>query len=131
VGPGTFRPIRTARLEDHVLGAERFEVPPDTAAAIASARAAGGRIIAVGTTTVRALETTGGEAGSGATDLFIQPGHRFAVVDQLITNFHLPRSTLLALVMAIGGVERIRAAYAHAIEDGFRFYSYGDAMWIR
>ncbi len=88
-------------------------------------------MIAVGTTVVRALETTGGEPGAGRTDLFIRPGDGFSVVDQLITNFHLPRSTLLALVMAFGGTERVRAAYRFAIEHGFRFYSYGDAMWLR
>ena len=88
-------------------------------------------MIAVGTTTVRALETTGGEAGSGSTGLFIQPGYEFKVVDSLVTNFHLPRSTLLALVMAFAGAERTRRAYRHAIAAEFRFYSYGDAMWIR
>ncbi len=131
VGPGTFRPIRSERLEAHRLDAERFCVPPGAAAAIARTRAHGGRVIAVGTTTVRALETTGGEEGSGSTDLFIQPGYSFKVVDSLVTNFHLPRSSLLALVMAFAGVERTRAAYQHAVEAGFRFYSYGDAMWIR
>jgi S-adenosylmethionine:tRNA ribosyltransferase-isomerase len=85
----------------------------------------------VGTTVVRALETTRGRAGEGRTDLFISPGFPFRVVDSLVTNFHLPRSSLLALVMAFGGVEPVRRAYAHAIEKGFRFYSYGDAMWIR
>ena len=88
-------------------------------------------MIAVGTTVVRALETTGGAAGRGTTDLFIRPPHRFRAVDSLITNFHLPRSTLLALVMAFAGVELVQRAYAHAIASGFRFYSYGDAMWIR
>ena len=131
VGPGTFRPVRAQRLQQHAMDAERFDVPAETARAIASARAAGGRVIAVGTTTVRALETTGGEAGSGSTGLFIQPGHEFKVVDSLVTNFHLPRSTLLALVMAFAGAERTRRAYRHAIAAEFRFYSYGDAMWIR
>jgi len=131
VGPGTFRPVRCERLEDHALDAERFCVPESTARAIAHTRALGGRVIAVGTTVVRALETTGGEAGSGDTKLLILPGHAFRVVDSLVTNFHLPGSTLLALVMAFGGVELIRRAYAHAIEAKFRFYSYGDAMWIR
>jgi S-adenosylmethionine:tRNA ribosyltransferase-isomerase len=130
VGPATFRPIRAARLAEHRLDAERFEVPAETARAIARARARGGRTIAVGTTVARALETTGGGAGSGRTDLFIVPGHAFRAVDSLITNFHLPRSTLLALVMAFAGVEPVRRAYALAIERGFRFYSYGDAMWI-
>ncbi len=131
VGPGTFRPIRAERLEQHRLDAERFEVPAATAEAIARTRAAGGRIVAVGTTAVRALESTAGAAGSGRTDLFVTPGHRFRAVDELVTNFHLPRSTLLALVMAFAGVDLTRRAYAHAIGAGFRFYSYGDAMWIR
>jgi S-adenosylmethionine:tRNA ribosyltransferase-isomerase len=131
VGPGTFRPIRAASLEEHRLDAERFEVPDATARAIRETRERGGRVIAVGTTVVRALETTGGEAGAGSTELFIRPGDAFSVIDQLITNFHLPRSTLLALVMAFGGTECVRAAYCHAIDHGFRFYSYGDAMWLR
>jgi len=131
VGPGTFKPIRSAKLEDHVLDPERFEIPEATATAIAETRARGGRVIAVGTTVVRALETTGGEAGGGSTALFVQPGYAFRAVDSLITNFHLPRSSLLALVMAFAGVESVRAAYRHAVDSGFRFYSYGDAMWIR
>ncbi len=131
VGPGTFRPIRVRSLAEHRLDAERFEIPDATARAIRETRQRGGRVIAVGTTVVRALETTGGEPGAGRTDLFIRPGDGFSVVDQLITNFHLPRSTLLALVMAFGGTERVRAAYRFAIEHGFRFYSYGDAMWLR
>jgi S-adenosylmethionine:tRNA ribosyltransferase-isomerase len=131
VGPGTFKPIRSATLEGHALDPERFEIPEATAAAIAETRARGGRVIAVGTTVVRALETTGGEAGCGSTSLFVRPGYAFRVVDSLITNFHLPRSSLLALVMAFAGVEPVRAAYRFAIEAGFRFYSYGDAMWIR
>ena len=93
--------------------------------------ARGGSRLAVGTTVVRSLETTGGAAGTGRTDLFVLPGFEFRVVDSLVTNFHLPRSSLLALVMAFGGIEPVRRAYAHAIERGFRFYSYGDAMWIR
>lgn len=131
VGPGTFRPMRCERLEEHVLDAERFCVPEATAQAIARTRAEGGRVIAVGTTVVRALETTGGEAGSGETKLLILPGHAFRAVDSLITNFHLPGSSLLALVMAFAGVEATRRAYAHAIAKRFRFYSYGDALWIR
>ena len=110
---------------------ERFEVPESTERAIAATRARGGRVIAVGTTVVRALETTGGFAGSGRTELFIAPGHRFRAVDSLITCFHLPRSSLLALVMAFAGVELTRRAYAAALAGDFRFYSYGDAMWIR
>lgn len=131
VGPGTFRPIRAEALDAHRMAAEWFEVPHATADAIARTRARGGRVIAVGTTVVRALETSGGRAGAGATELFIRPGHRFAFVDSLVTNFHLPRSSLLALVMAFAGVERVRRAYEHAIAQEFRFYSYGDAMWIR
>lgn len=131
VGPGTFAPVRCERLEDHRIDAERFRVPESCAHAIADARAAGGRVIAVGTTVVRALETTGGAADEGRTDLMIAPGFEFRVVDALITNFHLPGSTLLALVMAFAGVEHTRTAYAYAIEKGYRFYSYGDAMWIR
>jgi S-adenosylmethionine:tRNA ribosyltransferase-isomerase len=131
VGPGTFRPVRGETLEDHVMAGESFSIPESTARAIARTREDGGRVIAVGTTVVRALETTGGEAGSGTTELFIRPPYRFRAVDSLITNFHLPRSTLLALVMAFAGVELVQRAYAHAIASGFRFYSYGDAMWIR
>jgi S-adenosylmethionine:tRNA ribosyltransferase-isomerase len=131
VGPGTFRPIRSDSLDEHVLESERFEVPEGTARAIRETKARGGAVIAVGTTVVRALETTRGEAGAGRTELFIRPGDAFSVIDQLITNFHLPRSTLLALVMAFGGTDCVRAAYRFAVEQGFRFYSYGDAMWLR
>ncbi len=131
VGPGTFRPMRCERLEDHELDAERFSVPESTANAIAQARAEGGRVIAVGTTVVRALETTGGESGQGDTKLLILPGHKFRVVDSLVTNFHLPGSSLLALVMAFAGVDATRRAYAHAITERFRFFSYGDALWVR
>ena len=131
VGPGTFRPIRCERLEDHRIEPERFDVPAETAEAIARARAAGGRVTAVGTTVVRALETSGERAASGRTDLVILPGYEFRVVDSLITNFHLPGSSLLALVQAFAGVEATKRAYTHAIAEGFRFYSYGDAMWIR
>jgi len=131
VGPGTFRPMRCERPEEHVLEPERFAVPAETARALADARAAGGRVIAVGTTVTRALETTAGAEGSGDTGLFILPGHRFRAVDSLITNFHLPGSSLLALVMAFAGVEATKRAYAHAIAKRFRFYSYGDALWIR
>jgi S-adenosylmethionine:tRNA ribosyltransferase-isomerase len=131
VGPGTFKPVRDGRLEDHVLDAEWFSVSDETGRALAATRAAGGRVIAVGTTVVRALETTGGVAGSGDTKLLILPGHEFRAVDSLVTNFHLPHSTLLALVMAFAGIEATKRAYAHAIERRFRFYSYGDALWIR
>jgi len=130
VGPGTFRPLRSERVEDHVIEGERYDVPPETAAAIARTKQRGGRVIAVGTTVVRALETSGGRAGPGTSELLITPGHAFRVVDSIVTNFHLPRSTLLTLVMAFGGVEPVRRAYAHAVARGFRFYSYGDAMWL-
>ena len=130
-GPGTFRPLRAKSIDAHVREPESFEVPVETAHAIARTRSQGGRVIAVGTTVVRALETTGGEAGQGHTDLLIGAGHRFRVVDSLITNFHLPRSSLLLLVMSFAGVKLIREAYAYALDQGFRFYSYGDAMWIR
>jgi S-adenosylmethionine:tRNA ribosyltransferase-isomerase len=117
------------------MHAERYRVPEAAAAAVARARARGGRVIPVGTTSLRTLEATadgkGGIApGEGSTDLFIRPGYRFRAADGLITNFHLPRSTLLMLVAAMAGLERIRAAYAMAIDRGYRFYSYGDAMLI-
>ena len=131
VGPGTFRPMRCERPEQHVLDPERFSIPRETERAIADTRSAGRRVIAVGTTVVRALETTGGAAGAGDTKLLILPGHEFRAVDSLITNFHLPGSSLLALVMAFAGVEQTKRAYAHAIAERFRFYSYGDALWVR
>jgi len=131
VGPGTFQPIRAASLDAHALHGEHYCVPEATSRAIAHTREAGGRVIAVGTTVVRTLETTGGAAGEGRTELFLKPGDRFHVVDELITNFHLPGSSLLALVMGFAGIERVRSAYAHAVSAGFRFYSYGDAMWVR
>jgi S-adenosylmethionine:tRNA ribosyltransferase-isomerase len=109
---------------------ERYEIPAVTAAAIAAARERGNRVVAVGTTTVRCLEASAAAAGAGETNLFITPGFEFNVVDRLITNFHLPRSTLLVLVSAFAGVETIRHAYLHAIEQRYRFYSYGDAMLL-
>lgn len=136
VGIGTFKPVTAALVHEHRMETERFEIPAATAVAIAATRAGGGRIVAVGTTVVRTLETAallaGGEvlAGRGATDLFITPGFRFQVVDLLLTNFHLPRSTLLMLVAAFAGRERVLTAYAEAIAQGFRFYSYGDAMLV-
>src|SRR5437899_441247 len=134
VGPGTFLPIRTDDLDHHVMAPEPSAIPPSTVEAIEAARARGGRVVAVGTTTVRALESAWADgavrAGPGAAALFIRPGHRFRVVDALLTNFHLPRSTLLALVAAFAGWDRIRAAYAEAVRLGYRFYSYGDAMLI-
>lgn len=134
VGPGTFRPLAPEALASGRLHAERFSLPSETAAAIARTRARGGRVLAVGTTTLRALESaaTSGRlcAGAAETNLFILPGFRFRVVERLLTNFHLPRSTLLMLVSAFGGIERIRAAYAHAVRRRYRFFSYGDAMLI-
>jgi S-adenosylmethionine:tRNA ribosyltransferase-isomerase len=135
VGPGTFRPVRTERVAEHQVEAERFEVPEETAAAIGRARREGRRVVAVGTTTVRALETVARPdgtvaAGAGWTDLTIVPGHAFRAVDALLTNFHLPRSSLLLLVSAFAGREPVLRAYAHAVGAGYRFYSYGDAMLI-
>ena len=134
VGAGTFQPVRTRTLADHRMHSERYEIPPATVAAIRRARAAARNVIAVGTTSLRALEASAREgglaAGSGETDLFITPGYRFQVVDRLLTNFHLPRSTLLMLVSAFAGMEPIRRAYRHAIAQRYRFFSYGDAMLI-
>jgi len=135
VGAGTFSPVRAARMEDHRIHSEYMEVDETCCCAWRKARQSGGRVIAVGTTTVRALESAMGEDGAlrpyrGFTSLFILPGYRFRAVDGLITNFHLPRSTLLMLVMALAGKERIRQAYEEAIRRGYRFYSYGDAMLI-
>jgi S-adenosylmethionine:tRNA ribosyltransferase-isomerase len=134
VGPGTFLPVRAARLEDHRMHAERFEVPAGAAAAFAAARARGGRVVAVGSTVARVLETAveegGLRPGAGRTTLLLLPGHRFRAVDGLLTNFHLPRSTLLALVCAFGGRDRVLAAYREAVARRYRFFSYGDAMAI-
>jgi S-adenosylmethionine:tRNA ribosyltransferase-isomerase len=134
VGAGTFQPVRAQDLAQHEMHAEWYEVPQETVDAIKIARAKGGRVLAVGTTTLRALETAaaGGElkSGHGETRLFILPGYRFRVVERLLTNFHLPRSTLLMLVSAFGGMDNMRRAYRHAIEQRYRFYSYGDAMLI-
>jgi S-adenosylmethionine:tRNA ribosyltransferase-isomerase len=134
VGPGTFLPIRADTLDGHAMAPEPYDLPAATVEAIARTRAAGGRVVAVGTTTVRALESAAGggtlRAGSGEAHLFIRPGHRFRAVDALLTNFHLPRSTLLALVAAFAGWERIRAAYEEAVRRRYRFYSFGDAMLV-
>lgn len=135
VGAGTFSPVTAEELREHRMHAEWFSVPPDTAAAIRDARMHGGRVLAVGTTSLRALEaaaTPGGDVrpGDAETELFITPGYRFRVVDRLLTNFHLPRSTLLMLVSAFAGVERMRIAYAHAIAARYRFFSYGDATLL-
>lgn len=135
VGYGTFQPVRVDRVEDHAVEAESYEVSAATAAALTAARREGRRVIAVGTTTTRVLESlvVDGETvapGRGSTSLFIHPGHEFRVVNGLITNFHLPRSSLLMLVCAFGGREKVLAAYREAVERGYRFYSYGDAMAI-
>lgn len=135
VGPGTFRPVKVDDLDEHPMHEERYHVSRETALAITSARNRGIPVVAIGTTVVRTLESAaeagrGVREGAGRTRLLIQPGHRFEVVDGLVTNFHLPRSTLLALVMAFAGVERTRAAYAHALAGEYRFFSYGDAMLI-
>lgn len=126
VGPGTFLPVRARRVEDHRMHRERYFVPAETAQALARA----GRVVAVGTTALRTLEASAGRPGPGATDLFITPGYDFQVVDALFTNFHLPKSTLLMLVAAFAGLDRIRAAYREAIAERYRFFSYGDAMLI-
>ncbi|NQD38166.1 tRNA preQ1(34) S-adenosylmethionine ribosyltransferase-isomerase QueA [Permianibacter sp. IMCC34836] len=134
VGAGTFQPVRVERIEEHHMHSEWFEVSPAVVQAVAETRARGGRVVAVGTTSVRALESAaaGGalESGTGDTTIFIYPGYRFRVVDALITNFHLPQSTLLMLVSAFSGRERILAAYREAVEQKYRFFSYGDAMFL-
>jgi S-adenosylmethionine:tRNA ribosyltransferase-isomerase len=148
VGLGTFQPIHTERVEEHEIHREPYEIPQETAQSIARARREGRPVLAIGTTVVRALEDAalkfeqehsgraadGGEvlaAGRAEADIYIYPGHRFRVVDQLLTNFHLPRSSLLVMVSAFAGRELLLKAYGHAIEAGYRFYSYGDCMWIR
>ena len=157
VGAGTFQPVRVDDIAEHRMHSERYTIPQATVDAIRETRARGGRVVAVGTTSLRALEAAALEAaaqsgaydlsrasvrrksespcgelhaGSGETDIFITPGYRFRVVDALLTNFHLPRSTLLMLVSAFAGVDPIRAAYAHAIAERYRFFSYGDAMFL-
>lgn len=135
VGEGTFAPIRAATVAEHRMHSELYELPQATADAIASTRARGGRVVAVGTTSCRTLETCadgkgGVVAGSGASDLFLHPGRRFRVVDALFTNFHLPQSTLLMLVAAFAGHEEILAVYRDAVARGYRFYSFGDAMLL-
>ncbi|HPU11406.1 MAG TPA: tRNA preQ1(34) S-adenosylmethionine ribosyltransferase-isomerase QueA [Ottowia sp.] len=131
VGAGTFQPVKTESLADHVMHRERYHVPPETVQAIADCRARGGRVVAVGTTSVRTLESWAGSGEpSGDTGIFITPGFDLKVVDALITNFHLPRSTLMMLVSAFAGYERVMALYAHAVQQRYRFFSYGDAMWL-
>ncbi|MDO5690924.1 MAG: tRNA preQ1(34) S-adenosylmethionine ribosyltransferase-isomerase QueA [Pseudomonadota bacterium] len=131
VGAGTFQPVKTETLAEHVMHRERYRVPPETARAIQDCRARGGRVVAVGTTSVRTLESWAASSqANGDTGIFITPGFRFSVVDALVTNFHLPRSTLMMLVSAFAGHERIMALYQHAITQRYRFFSYGDAMWL-
>ncbi len=141
VGAGTFQPVRVRNLAEHKMHSEYYEIPPATVQTIRTARAAAGAVVAVGTTSLRALESAarsgnfqagdvGLRSGAGETDLFITPGYRFQIVDRLITNFHLPKSTLLMLVGAFAGIEAMRAAYGHAIAERYRFFSYGDAMLI-
>jgi len=135
VGPGTFARVDVDDIADHRVSPERTFVPEETAEAYAKARETGHRVIAVGTTTVRTLESVASHGrlrpGPGETDLVIRPGHRFQAIDALVTNFHLPKSSLLFLVAAFSGREAILAAYAEAVRAGYRFYSYGDAMFIR
>ena len=134
VGPGTFKPITTENVEEHKIHQEQFSIDEENARIINETKEKAGRIIAIGTTSVRALETaaTGSkiEVAAGQTKLFIRPSYKFRIVDVIITNFHLPRSTLLALVAAFAGLENVLAAYQHAVEQQYRFYSYGDAMLI-
>jgi S-adenosylmethionine:tRNA ribosyltransferase-isomerase len=134
VGPGTFLPVRADRLDDHRMHGERYEVPEATAAAVERARSRGARVVAVGTTSARTLESAFQRgrvvAGEGRTELFIRPGHTFGAVHSLLTNFHLPRSTLLVLACALGGRDRILEAYREAVARRYRFFSYGDAMLI-
>ena len=134
VGAGTFQPVRVENIAEHRMHSECYSIPSRTVDAIGKARARGNRVMAVGTTSLRAVESAAKsgvlEAGEGETDLFITPGYQFQMVDRLLTNFHLPRSTLLMLVSAFGGPENIRRAYQHAIANTYRFFSYGDAMLI-
>ncbi|KPV41520.1 S-adenosylmethionine tRNA ribosyltransferase [Thiohalorhabdus denitrificans] len=135
VGAGTFLPVKVEDTRDHIMHAEYGVVEAATAERVNAVRAAGGRIVPVGTTSLRLLETAAGEDGvlrpwSGETDIFITPGYRFRAADLMVTNFHLPKSTLLMLVAAFSGLERIKAAYAHAVEAEYRFYSYGDACLL-
>lgn len=135
VGAGTFQPVRVDDVAQHRMHAERYEISAELCAAIAACRAQGGRVVAVGTTVTRALESAAAEDGSlhpasGETRIFITPGYRFRAIDLLLTNFHLPESTLLMLVCALGGYERMLAAYRHAVAQQYRFFSYGDAMLI-
>ncbi|MBB5205687.1 S-adenosylmethionine:tRNA ribosyltransferase-isomerase [Inhella inkyongensis] len=134
VGAGTFQPVRVENIAEHRMHSECFEIPPSTVEAIAACRARGGKVTAVGTTTLRALESAARsgtlQAGAAETEIFITPGFEFRVVDRLITNFHLPKSTLLMLVSAFSGYAHMKALYAHAVQQRYRFFSYGDAMLL-
>lgn len=134
VGAGTFQPVRVSQISDHKMHSELYSVSDETVEKITACHARGGRVLAVGTTTLRALESAAKDgqlkSGAGETDIFITPGFQFNVVDRLLTNFHLPKSTLLMLVSAFAGFEHMRAAYAHAVQQRYRFFSYGDAMLI-
>jgi len=134
VGAGTFQPVRTENLAEHKMHSEWYTIAPETVEAVRAAKAAGRNVVAVGTTSMRALESASQsgtlQAGSADTALFITPGYQFKTVDRMVTNFHLPKSTLLMLVSAFAGYQQIRAAYAHAIENRYRFFSYGDAMLL-
>jgi S-adenosylmethionine:tRNA ribosyltransferase-isomerase len=135
VGLGTFQPVRVENVEEHRLHSERYSIPPESAEQINRSLEQRRRVIAIGTTTVRTLEFSAKDsgrvqAGSGEADLFIYPGFRFRVIGALLTNFHLPQSTLLMLVCAFGGQEHVLAAYKHAVEQKYRFYSYGDCMFV-
>jgi len=135
VGAGTFMPVRTEKIEEHIMHSERYSITSETAAIINNAKKSGRRIIPVGTTALRTLEAASNDdgiivAGEDETDIFITPGYKFKMPDALLTNFHLPKSTLLMLVSAFGGMERMRNAYKHAIENGYRFYSYGDTSLL-
>ena len=136
VGAGTFQPVRTEDIRDHQMHSEWLNVPPETIQAINETKAKGGRVIAIGTTSVRALESAALyndgqlQAWSGETQIFIYPSYEWKVIDALFTNFHLPESTLLMLVCAFAGKERVMNAYAQAVEQKYRFFSYGDAMFV-
>lgn len=134
VGAGTFQPVRSENIAEHIMHKEWYCIPESTVAAVVAAKARGNRVWAVGTTSMRSLEAAAQtgclQAGEGDTDIFITPGYRFQVADGLITNFHLPKSTLLMLVSAFAGLEHIRAAYRHAVKQQYRFFSYGDAMML-
>jgi S-adenosylmethionine:tRNA ribosyltransferase-isomerase len=134
VGAGTFQPVRTEHIADHVMHSERYTIPQASVDAVNLAKVQGGRVIAVGTTSLRALESAQANgvlrSGENETDIFITPGYRFKVVDVLLTNFHFPKSTLLMLVCAFGGMREMLDAYRHAVEHEYRFFSYGDAMLI-